>query len=80
MTTTKNLLEKALPDTPIATMREIICGQQLRELESLLARHAWGLERCYADFVVLPPCGGIVATRESIGFDSAPQGSGTTKI
>ncbi len=45
MTSPKALLDKNLPDSPIATIREIICGQQLRDLETMLARQAWGLEQ-----------------------------------
>jgi septal ring factor EnvC (AmiA/AmiB activator) len=45
MTSPKALLDKNPADAPIVTIREILFGPQWREMEALLARHAWGLEQ-----------------------------------
>lgn len=45
MPSQKAQLDKILIDAPIETIREIIAGRQLRDLEATLARHAWDLEQ-----------------------------------
>ena len=45
MSSQKALLDKNFSDAPIATIREIIAGQQLRDLEAMLARHGWALDQ-----------------------------------